>query len=85
MNKRTSPPLPAPIFIGVILFGLAGMCCAEDFNYIADPPRVQVSADVVPNGLPYCRSSTLGSLICYSPSFVRRVCRAMPSRTAARA
>jgi subtilase family serine protease len=65
-------PLPrAGVFVSLLLFGLAGVCSAEDFNYVVNPPRVQVSADAIPNGLPFCRSASLGSIICYSPQFVR--------------
>ncbi len=43
-----------------------------DFVYVANPPRVQVSPDtVVPDSVPFCRSRTLGTLICYSPDFIR--------------
>jgi len=60
----------ATAFTGLLL-GMAGICIAEDFYYVVNPPHFEVSPDVLPNGLPYCSSSSLGSLICYSPSFVR--------------
>jgi subtilase family serine protease len=67
---KTKPLQLAAALVGVLLFGLVGVCSAQDFNYIVNPPRVRVS-DVLPNGLPYCRSVTSGSIICYSPKFVR--------------
>lgn len=46
----------------------AARAAAEDFDYIARPPNVQVtSGTVAPNGLPFCHSG----LVCYEPSFVR--------------
>jgi subtilase family serine protease len=71
MSKKTSLRAFARTFLGLLPFGLSGLCGAQSINYVTDPPRVQVSADVIPNGLPYCRSARLGSLICYSPEFVR--------------
>src|SRR5712692_1309929 len=71
MNRTDVTFAHRAVLIGLLLFGLAGVCCAQDFNYIVNPPRVQVSADVVPDGLPYCKNASLGSLICYSPNFVR--------------
>jgi subtilase family serine protease len=68
---KKEPLARIAVFVGALIFGLSGVCVAEDFNYIANPPRVQVSADITPNGLPFCRSASLGSLICYSPNFVR--------------
>jgi subtilase family serine protease len=52
----------APARVSAALVGPA------DFNYIAHPPNVQVTAgDVVPDGLPYCSSK----IVCYAPNFVR--------------
>ena len=43
-----------------------------DFTYQVNPITVQVSPDtVLPNDVPFCSSRSLGSLICYSPSFIR--------------
>lgn len=57
----------AAALIGVMVLGLASVCAAQDFNYITDPPRIQVDARVVPNGIPFCGSG----IVCYSPDFVR--------------
>ena len=69
MNPKALP-LQA-VFIGLLLFVLAGVCSAGDFSYIANPPRAQASADVVPNGLPFCKTSSGSAIVCFSPSFVR--------------
>jgi len=43
-----------------------------DFTYTVNPPRVQVSPNtVLPNAVPYCTSSSVKTLICYSPNFIR--------------
>ncbi len=43
-----------------------------DFTYPVNPPRVQVDpGTVLPNAVPYCKSSTRGTIICYSPNFIR--------------
>jgi subtilase family serine protease len=61
------------VFVG-LLVELAPVAAAQsgsDFTYPKKPLYVQVSPDTtVPSGLPYCRSASLGSLICYSPNFV---------------
>src|SRR5713226_2501492 len=47
----------------------AALVGPADFNYIANPPNVQVtSGEVAPDGLPYCSST----FVCYAPSFVRK-------------
>ena len=57
---------------GLLLFGLAGAAGAQGIEYIARPPYVQVSPNtVIPNGLPYCGTSSGLTLICYGPSFIR--------------
>ncbi len=69
MNAK---PLPlTAVFIGLLLLGLAGVCSAQDFSYIADPPRIQASLGFVPNGLPYCATGSGLALVCYTPTFVR--------------
>ncbi len=68
--KRKMLPLAAAL-IAWLLFGLAGVCGAQDFNYIANPPHVQVSPNtVIPDGLPYCNVGI--TLICYGPSFIKK-------------
>lgn len=67
MNKRDVTFAHSAVLISLLLFGLAGVCSAEDFNYIANPPRMRVGSGVVPDGIPYCGSQ----IICYSPNFVR--------------
>lgn len=64
------------VLISLLLFGLAEIAAAQsgsDFTYPKRPLYVQASPDTkVPSGLPYCRSSSLGSIICYSPAFVKK-------------
>jgi len=47
-----------------------------DFNYTVNPIAVQLgpisSNSQMPNGLPLCRSLSLGNIVCYSPRFVRK-------------
>jgi subtilase family serine protease len=69
MNAK--PLTLTAVFIGLLLLGLAGVCSAQDFSYIANPPRVQASPGVAPNGLPYCETSSGLALVCYTPTFVR--------------
>lgn len=46
----------------------AALSASGDFDYIANPPTVQVtSGNVAPDGLPFCSSK----LVCYAPNFVR--------------
>ena len=60
------------MLIGLLLFGLAGVAAAQGINYVARPPHVQVSPNtVIPNGLPYCGTTSGLTLICYGPSFLR--------------
>ncbi|HEY6902939.1 MAG TPA: S53 family peptidase [Candidatus Acidoferrales bacterium] len=57
---------------GLLLFGLAGAAGAQGINYIARPPYVQVSPKtVIPNGLPYCGTTSGLTLLCYAPNFIR--------------
>jgi subtilase family serine protease len=44
---------------------------SDDFDYIAKPPHVQVTpAKLTPGAIPFCNSS-IGPLICYTPTFLR--------------
>lgn len=44
----------------------------SNFVYVANPPRVQVSPDtIVPAAVPFCSSRSLGTILCYSPDFIR--------------
>ncbi len=75
MNTPTSPRALTTIFLALLFLGLAGIAVAQsgsDFTYPKKPIYVQVSPSTkVPSGLPYCKVSSVGSLICYSPNFVR--------------
>src|SRR5574337_1754080 len=46
---------------------------STDWNYIPMNVPVQISWDgTVPNGLPLCKSASLGNIICYSPRFIKK-------------
>lgn len=62
----------AVTLFGLLLFGLAGAVGAQGINYIARPPYAQVSPKtVIPNGFPYCGTTSGITLVCYPPSFIR--------------
>jgi len=47
----------------------------SDFNYTVNPIVVPLGAlgnTVLPNGLPLCKSASLGSIVCYSPKFIKK-------------
>ncbi len=75
MNKKTLFVLPALLFtFFALFFGLPGVCRAQSpggFAYRVHPPRVEViPTGVVPTAIPFC-STSVGTLICYTPSFMR--------------
>src|SRR5215472_2189780 len=45
----------------------------SDFTYTPSLQYVQLGplATTNPNGLPLCRSASLGNIVCYSPKFIR--------------
>src|SRR5213594_635109 len=46
---------------------------SSDYNYVVNPHVVQVGPDTtLPNGLPLCRSASLGSIVCYTPKFIKK-------------
>ncbi len=46
---------------------------STDFTYTVNPHFVMLGHDTtLPNGLPLCKSSSLGSIVCYSPRFVKK-------------
>src|SRR5207245_5240837 len=47
----------------------------SDFNYTGNPIVVPLGAlgnTVLPNGLSLCKSAALGSIVCYSPRFIKK-------------
>jgi len=55
--------LSAPLGVGAVL---------SDFHYSPSLSYVQLGPlSTLPQGIPLCRSASLGSLVCYSPSFVK--------------
>ena len=60
------------MLFGLLLFGLPVAAVAQGIEYIARPPYVQVSpSTVIPNGFPYCGTTSGLTIICYPPSFIR--------------
>src|SRR5260370_13363099 len=46
---------------------------ASDFHYRPSMTYVQVEPDTtLPQGLPLCKSASLGNIVCYSPSFIKK-------------
>jgi subtilase family serine protease len=46
---------------------------ATDFNYSPSLSYVNIGpATTLPNGLPLCRSTSLGNIVCYSPTFIKK-------------
>lgn len=57
--------------IVLLLCGVAGAVGAQDITYVANPPHVQVAPNtVIPNGFPYCGTTSGITLVCYGPSFI---------------
>lgn len=45
---------------------------ATDFNYSPSLSYVNIGpATTLPNGLPLCKSASLGNIVCYSPTFIK--------------
>ena len=46
---------------------------ASDYNYNVNPHFIQLRPDtILPNGLPLCNSASLGNIVCYTPSFIKK-------------
>jgi subtilase family serine protease len=60
--------------IGALAWTTAAGADSTDWTYVANPPRAQVDvtgSGMAQGGVPYCTSRSLGSLVCYAPSFIR--------------
>ncbi len=56
--------LSAPLEVGAVL---------SDFHYSPSLSYVQLGpASTLPQGIPLCKSTSLGNIVCYSPSFVKK-------------
>jgi len=56
--------LATPLGVGAVM---------SDFHYTPSLSYVQLGPlSTLPQGIPLCRSSSLGSLVCYSPSFIKK-------------
>ncbi len=74
MSKKISSVsvISVVTLLGSVLFGVVGISSAQDFNYVAHPPYVQVNPQTaIPQGLPYCSAGQGLTLVCYSPGFLR--------------
>ena len=46
---------------------------SSDFNYNVNPHYVMLRSDTtLPNGLPLCKSASLGNIVCYTPKFIKK-------------
>src|SRR6267378_457375 len=60
----TALMLATPLGVGVVV---------SDFHYSPSLSYVQLGPlTTLPQGLPLCRSASLGNIVCYSPSFVKK-------------
>src|SRR6266702_8351416 len=60
----TTLMLSAPLGVGTIV---------SDFYYKPSLSYVQLGPlTTLPNGLPLCKNSTLGNIVCYSPAFIKK-------------
>lgn len=56
-----------------MLVPLVSSVSISDFNYFANPKYIQLSPDTTfPQGIPLCKSASLGNIVCYSPSFIKK-------------
>src|SRR2546421_11294669 len=56
--------LATPLGVGTVF---------SDFNYSPSLSYVQLGPlTTLPQGLPLCRSASLGSIVCYSPNFIKK-------------
>ncbi len=56
--------LSAPLGVGAVL---------SDFHYSPSLSYVELGpASTLPQGIPLCKSASLGNIVCYSPSFVKK-------------
>jgi subtilase family serine protease len=56
--------LSAPLGVGAVV---------SDFNYKPSLSYVQLGpASSLPQGIPLCKSSSLGNIVCYSPAFIKK-------------
>ncbi len=52
--------------------GVPAPTTSTDFDYVPQHIALEMSPDtVLPDAVPYCRSRSLGTIICYSPNFIR--------------
>src|ERR1700747_436615 len=70
--EMSAKKLTLYVTLTCLLLGLPCLANAQGFEYIANPPYAEVGpATVIPDGLPYCASSSGLKLICYSPNFIK--------------
>src|SRR6266852_4314130 len=66
--------LPALIATALMLATPLGVgAVVSDFHYSPSLSYVQLGpASTLPQGLPLCKSASLGNIVCYSPSFIKK-------------
>jgi subtilase family serine protease len=46
---------------------------SSDFNYTVNPHVLKLGPDTtLPNGIPLCKSASLGNIVCYTPNFIKK-------------
>src|SRR2546427_13184673 len=68
-------PIIAALAIAAIMLvePIGAASTSSDFNYTVNPIAIQLSPDtILPQGLPLCRSASLGNIVCYSPKFIKK-------------
>ncbi len=56
-----------------LVMPLGFVVASSDFHYKVNPSVVQVApGSIQPDGLPLCKSRTLGNIVCYSPKFIKK-------------
>src|SRR2546425_13349590 len=68
-------PIIAALAIAALMLvePIGAASTSNDFNYTVNPIAIQLSPDtILPQGLPLCRSASLGNIVCYSPKFIKK-------------
>ncbi len=52
---------------------LSTVAATSGYNYSVSPFAIRLGPDTrLPDGIPLCRSASLGSIVCYTPSFIKK-------------
>jgi subtilase family serine protease len=73
-HMKKIPIIAALAIVTVMLVAPIGAgSTTADFNYTVNPLFIQLSPDTtLPQGLPLCKSASLGNIVCYSPKFIKK-------------